>query len=361
MFKNNKWKLIVSSVIILLPIIIGAAYWNELPELMPIHWGATGPDRWVGKAAAVFGTPFVMLAVHWFALWYTSKDPKNKGQSEKVTGLLFWLCPIVSIVANGASYFVSLEYEFQLFELIIPLVLGVVFAIMGNYLPKCKQNYSIGFKLKWTLENEENWNATHRFGGKVWVIGGLAMIVGAFLPNGADIAVIILAILALGMIPIIYSYAYHKKQVKAGTAVIKPIPKSKETKIVLILTLIVTAGILVFACVVSLTGSVNISYNDDSFTLDASYWSTLTLEYDSIESIEYRESDDAGSRTNGVGNAKILAGAFRNNEFGKYTRYSYAKCDACIVLSVDGDILVISGPDTESTLEIYQTIKANIE
>ena len=361
MFKNNKWKLIVSSVIILLPIIIGIAYWNELPELMPVHWGATGPDRWVGKAAAVFGTPFVMLALHWFALWYTSKDPKNKGQSEKVTGLLFWLCPVISIAANGASYFVSLEYEFQLFESIIPLVLGVVFAVLGNYLPKCKQNYSIGFKLKWTLENEENWNATHRFGGMVWVIGGLAMIVSAFFPGKTGIIMMIAAIIMLGIIPILYSYAYHKKQVKEGRAYVKPIPKSKESKIVVILSLIVTAGILVFALIVSFVGNVSISYNETSFTLDASLWDELTVEYDSIESIEYRDSDDAGSRTNGVGNAKILAGVFRNSEFEKYTRYSYAKCDACVVLSVDGDILVISGPDAESTQEIYQTIKANIE
>ena len=360
MFKNNKWKLIFSSVIILLPIIIGIAYWNELPELMPVHWGATGPDRWVGKAAAVFGTPFVMLAVHWFALWYTSKDPKNKGQSEKVTGLLFWLCPIVSIAANGASYFVSLEYELELHKLIIP-VLGVVFALLGNYLPKCRQNSTVGFKLKWTLENEENWNATHRFGGKVWAVGGIILIVAGFLPIESMVAVMIAAILALGIIPILYSYFYHKKQVKAGTAVIKPIPKRNETKIVVILSLVVTAGILVFACFVSLTGTVDISYGDDSFTLEASYWSELTLEYDSIESIEYRDSDDAGSRTNGVGNAKILAGVFRNIEFGKYTRYSYANCDACVVLKVDGEIIVISSQNAESTKLIYETIKSNME
>ena len=65
--------------------------------------------------------------------------------------------------------------------LIVSLLLGFMFIIIGNYLPKCKQNFTLGIKIKWTLENEENWNKTHRFAGKVWFIGGFIMLLTAFL------------------------------------------------------------------------------------------------------------------------------------------------------------------------------------
>jgi len=55
-------------------------------------------------------------------------------------------------------------------------LLGFAFAGMGIYMPKLKQNYYAGFKLPWTLESEENWNATHRLAGKIWPVGGLLQI-----------------------------------------------------------------------------------------------------------------------------------------------------------------------------------------
>ena len=59
--------------------------------------------------------------------------------------------------------------------------IGVLFMIIGNYLPKCKQNYTMGIKLPWTLDDEENWNRTHRFAGFLWVAGGVVIAINAFL------------------------------------------------------------------------------------------------------------------------------------------------------------------------------------
>ncbi|MBE6972904.1 MAG: DUF1648 domain-containing protein [Ruminococcaceae bacterium] len=357
MIRDNKWKLLASSMAILLPVLFGALFWNELPEQMVTHWGINGAaDGWSSRAFAVFVLPLSILAVHWLCVFCTALDPKNKGQNKKMFGLVIWITPIVSLFANGVVYGVSLGKEFQPY-LITNLLMGTVFIVIGNYLPKCKQNYTIGIKVKWTLENEENWNATHRFGGKVWVVGGLLLLTCVFLPDGIALWGMVGSIITLVVLPIVYSYLYYKKQVREGTAVITPVPKSKVSKKVKMISLIGLAGVLVFVGLIMFTGDIDINYGGESFTIEADYWFDLTVEYDAIEKIEYRDNDNRGLRTNGLGSARLLTGAFRNEEFGNYTRYSYTGCEACVVLTVAGKILVLNGPDTQKTREVYEMLK----
>lgn len=268
---------------------------------------------------------------------------------------MLWIFPALSLFSCGIVYAASSGADVNI-GLIVPLLIGLMFAAIGNYLPKCRQNYTIGIKIKWTLENEENWNATHRFGGKVWVFGGLFMMACVFLPESLIPLVLPVSIILLAAVPIIYSYLYHKKQLKEGTAIITPIPMSKGMKRVSVVSIALLSAILIFIGFLMFTGDINVKYNDTSFTLEASFWEDLTVEYDVIDSIEYRENDDVGSRTGGLGTTRLLAGAFRNEEFGNYTRYSYTKADTCVVLTVGGKTLVIGGKDIESTKIIYDEL-----
>ena len=95
-------------------------------------------------------------------------------------------------------------------EVIMPIFIGIVFTIIGNYLPKCKQNYTIGIKIPWTLNSEENWNKTHRFAGKLWTVCGLAMILTGFFGGfWVSLPIVLLMVLA----PFLYSYSLHRKGV----------------------------------------------------------------------------------------------------------------------------------------------------
>lgn len=359
MLKNNRWKLVVSSAVILLPILLGLIFWNEFPEHMTTHWGADGnADGWSGRPFAVFGPPLFILAIHWLCVFFTARDPKNKGQNKKVFGLVLWICPVISLFANGIVYSAALGREFNSGSVTF-LFLGLLFVIIGNYLPKCKQNFTIGIKVKWALANEENWNATHRIGGKIWVAGGLLMIACVFLPERVISWALIVLLSVVALIPILYSWLYYKKQVKAGTAPAKvSVPMGRASKIILAAALIFGGGIVLFAGVLTVTGDIQLQYNDSSFTVEASYWDDLTVEYDAIDGIEYREDCEAGSRVNGFGSPKLSMGLFQNDEFGRYTRYSYTGCDACVVLTVEGKILVLSGADRESTRAIYDALLA---
>lgn len=212
MIKNNKRKLIISSLLIVLPILVGLIFWNKLPEQMATHWGSDGnADGWSDRAFAVFGLPLFLLAAHWVCMFFTARDPKNKQQNRKVFGMALWICPVTSWFANGIIYAAAFGIEFNIVALTL-FLLGAMLVVIGNYLPKCKQNHTIGIKVKWALENEENWNATHRFGGKVWVVGGLLMMACVFLPEAVIPWILIILLPIVVAIPIVFSYAYSKKK-----------------------------------------------------------------------------------------------------------------------------------------------------
>ncbi len=212
MIKNNKKQVILSSISILLPILIGIVMWNALPDRIATHWGVDGTvDGWSSKAFAVFGLPLILLGLHWICIAGTMLDPKNKEQSSKVFGMIMWLIPLISLSMNGATYAVALGYaDSMIFA--VRILVGGIFIIVGNYLPKCKQNHTIGIRIPWTLKNKENWNKTHRFAGKVWVLGGVFLLLTLFLPMAAFVYICLGVTIVMVAITILYSYHYDKKQ-----------------------------------------------------------------------------------------------------------------------------------------------------
>ena len=130
----------------------------------------------------------------------------------------------------------------------------------------------------------------------------------------------------------------------------------RMTKVVLCVSAVLVLAI-VFGCgCLMFTGDIELKYEDTSFTIEASYWKDRTVAYADVEDMEYREQFSGGSRVNGFGSSRLLMGAFKNDEFGRYTRYTYAQCEPCIVLTVEGQKLVINGSDEKHTEAIYQKL-----
>ncbi len=349
--KQNKWGLLISSIVILLPIIAGVMFWKELPEQMATHWGVGGDaDGWSNRVLAVFAVPVLMVILHWVCILVTLADKRNREQNKKALRMIFWITPMVSLFANATIYATAFGKEFSSDVAMVGLI-GLMFVVIGNYLPKCKHNYTLGIKVKWALENEENWNATHRFGGKAWVIGGLLMMVSVFLPETFMTIVVVGALIVLAVLPIFYSCFYYKKQCKEGTAVIIPMNIMYKR-----ISGIIVVGILILVIVLMFSGNITYEIEEDFFKVKATYWSDMTVDYDKITNLEYREEDEPGSRTSGFGSPRLLMGSFQNGEFGFYTRYSYTKCDSCIVIEMGDAILVISGKNEEKTREIYEEL-----
>ena len=200
--------MILTSIIILAPIVVGLILWDKLPAEMATHFDANGvADGWSPKELAVFGLPLFLLVVHWFCMAFTSVDPKRQNFSDKVIVLVMWLCPVVSIVGNGATYLYAMDNSVNTTPIAM-LLLGCVFIVVGNYMPKMKQSYTIGIKVPWALNSEENWNRTHRFAGYMYMLAGVVTIIGGFIQQ---FWLVPLALVIAALIPMAYSFILYKK------------------------------------------------------------------------------------------------------------------------------------------------------
>lgn len=206
--KEYKKTMIITSIVILLPILVGLLLWEQLPEEIATHFDFEGtPNGWTSRGFTVFGIPLFLLACQWICVTVTLQDPKRKNMSEKLLRMVFWIIPIASLIVVVASYGYALGYPTSHASWGIAL-LGVMFLVVGNYLPKCRQNYTMGIKLPWTLHDEENWNHTHRIAGFLWMFAGIVMLANVFLKQSWLVfGVVVMAV----VVPTVYSYLYYRK------------------------------------------------------------------------------------------------------------------------------------------------------
>lgn len=200
----------ITTIVCFLPIILSLALYDKLPEEIAIHFNGAGvADNYAPKAVAVFGLPFLMAAINIFTHLTINNDPKKMNAASALMYMAKWSVPVMSVILMPVTLFIALGYEIPI-EIIGPAIVGVVIVAFGNYLPKCKQNYTVGIKVPWTLNSEENWNKTHHMAGYLWILGGLAMIIGSCLRIRAfQFDLIIL--LFITIIPFFYSYLLYKK------------------------------------------------------------------------------------------------------------------------------------------------------
>lgn len=359
MIKNNKWKAILSSVITLLPIVAGLILWNDLPDNMVSHWGGDGvADGTASKAFMVFGMPLIMLAIHWLCLIVTTIVNKKTIQNSKMVTVIYGILPVFSLVVCAVTYSIALEKEWNVFML-ISLLIGLMFMVIGNYLPKTTRNRTIGVKLYWTMGNDENWNKTHRLAGRIWFWGGIAIVISSLLPAMINIIVMIVMIAISIIVPTIYSYFIYKKHRAAGIEYEQAF-NSKGDKIAVRITQIIVPLILVGVAVLMFTGDIEVACGDTEFKIVASYMDDLTIRYEEVDSVEYRNSFDAGYREMGYGSPRLSMGTFKNDEFGRYTLYAYTNAETCVVLKRGDKVLVIAAETMEETKTIYDTLSAKI-
>ena len=206
--KNNK-TLIWTSLVCLIPLVAGAVLYSRLPETVATHWDMSGAaNGWSSRAFAAFGLPGILLAVNLFVPFALRADPKRQNMSPALVSVAQWTIPVVSLLGSGLTLARALGYQVRV-ERILPALIGVLFIIIGNFLPKTKQSYTMGIKLPWTLASEENWNRTHRLAGFLWVIGGVYFVVMSFFRW--SLAGFLIPVALLGLIPTGYSYILYRR------------------------------------------------------------------------------------------------------------------------------------------------------
>ena len=200
---NRKKMILLTSLLVLIPMIVGLVLWNRLPEEIPVHFNADGnPDNWESKAFSVFFIPLFLWVVHLLTGFITLADPKKQNISDKIFMLILYICPAAGIFGSIVMYTGALNLPVSV-NMVGNLFLGIIFIVVGNYMPKTRQNYTIGIKIPWALNDEENWNKTHRFAGIIWIICGVVLLINTFL----DIMWLVPAsIAAAALLPTAYSF-----------------------------------------------------------------------------------------------------------------------------------------------------------
>lgn len=215
MNKTNS-KITIKWILAFVPLCIVVIFYNKIPNQIPIHWNLNGSvtygsqlNLWINASMSViFAILFPILR---------RIDPRGKNYDKfgkyydefQIFMMLFFIA-ITSIMVSESINPGEINVE-----KVIVILVGVLFTIIGNMMPKFKNNFFVGIKTPWTISSENVWNKTHRIGGIMWFFGGLLIIGAGILLKGTAIFVSVLIITCIiTIVPIVMSYFWYKENVK---------------------------------------------------------------------------------------------------------------------------------------------------
>jgi len=206
---------LLAIAIALIPSVYLIAIWNRIPETVALHFnGKFEADKMGDKEqlwipVGVLG--LVSLLVYFLMSNISRIDPKQKGFKPSSTfnklaaGIVIFIsalsCLIINSAYTGANVMQKLFYP----------LLGLLFIFLGNYMNNIRPNYFAGFRLPWTLSDDDNWRKTHHLAGKLWFGGGiLVVLLSLFLSFEFMRPVFIAIVVMMAIIPAVYSYRLFK-------------------------------------------------------------------------------------------------------------------------------------------------------
>ena len=206
------------SEILLIILVLGAwaagfYFYSVFPETVPVHWNIAGEvDRYGSRFEGAFILPIVVTAMYLLFLFIPLIDPKKEKyqQFQNVYHIFRYILILIMWVIYLIASFNGLGYNIRV-EIWIPLTIGLLFIILGNYMGKIKPNWFMGIRTPWTLSNDEVWNKTHRLGGKLFMLMGLLLMLSPVLPWQSLTLTLIIPVSIIALVPVVYSYLLYRK------------------------------------------------------------------------------------------------------------------------------------------------------
>ena len=197
----------------LVPFIISIVFYSRLPEQVATHWGSDNQvNGYSSRNMAAFGIPAFMLLMAVIVNVIPVIDPKRENirRSKELMAIVRWFIVLLAVMVQLVIVLSAVGISINVGS-VVSVPIALLFVVIGNYLPKCRQNYTLGIKLPWTLADEENWTRTHRLAGYVWMSGGILMMILGFFHMEPLYFTVFLSMI---LIPGVYSYLIYRK--KAG-------------------------------------------------------------------------------------------------------------------------------------------------
>lgn len=350
MMNKKKLKLLISSLVIVMPAVAAIIIKESVKRQMLGAWHF----GWI--------MPVLLVAIHIFLHLVTFRENERVGQNEKIVNITYWSIPVISVYVSALFIALSLGLD-NVIGAVLSVSFGATFIVLGNYMPKAVRNRYFGFKVKWTLANDANWAATHRFSGRILVVFGVIMLGCAFLPDVVSIIMLMVLTVLTVVAPLVYSYRFYKKQLADGTATeadYASYPHAESDKKTAKRATVVGIVIVAFVVVLMFVGKLTFTVGEDALEVKTTFGGGMTVEYADIESVEYRPERVGGTRVSGFASSKLLYGWFKNDELGSYTRYTYTDGEAAVIIHTADGIIVLADKTVEDTKAIYDAISDKI-
>lgn len=192
--------LLMTTPVILLPMVYGVAVYHKLPLRMATHWGVGNqPNGYMTRPLAVFGLPLLMALLQLLILY----TPRGKQRAPRFERLVNWIIPVTTIVMYLTTIQYNLGTKLNIWRIAV-LLIGIMFVLMGNYLPTVPQGYNRGWHPSTNLFRGQNWRKYTRIMAYVMVAGGIAMLLSLFF-NGLVSMIVVFGIILLLIIgPVLF-------------------------------------------------------------------------------------------------------------------------------------------------------------
>ena len=212
----RKW---IPLLIVAVAFIASAVVYASLPDRMPTHWNLQGEvDGWSARSWGAWMIPLMITLLWAMMRWLPSIDPRGSNYV-KFSGAFDAIMIAVMLFMLGVHAIIlraSLGYPVAL-DRVMPFGIGLLLIVIGNLLPRARSNWFVGIRTPWTLSSDRVWEKTHRFGGRLFVVGGILIALTA-LAGGVWTQWVFGAVIAACLLAaVIYSYVEWRKE-KAGSA-----------------------------------------------------------------------------------------------------------------------------------------------
>ncbi|PGZ99138.1 hypothetical protein COE51_09910 [Bacillus pseudomycoides] len=209
-------KHIFAIILISITILAWIISWPHLPNTIATHWSSSGTvNGYSSKLNGMLLMVGVMVGTYILLNVVPKIDPKKENYKKfsKSFTMITYSILVVLFIANMDIIATGLGYDLRI-NRFAELIVGILFLVIGNYLPQCKPNFFIGIRTPWTLSNEEVWRKTHRFSGKVFIVLGIIMCISTFAPAAWKSYIVLTVVLIGVVITMLYSYLAYKKEIK---------------------------------------------------------------------------------------------------------------------------------------------------
>lgn len=192
----DKKSLFVGIVICLLPILIGVYYFDVLPDQIVVHFNAKGePDNFVSKTYAIIGVPIFLAIVQVIISLVVDFDKTPKKGALIIKGII----PLISVLVQGGLIAYALDNNFNIPQLAV-FIIGIVFIILGNYLPKKEFWGKYDFNL-FGLEKGVNEQKVIRAYALHMTFSGVAIFISGFFSSIVALVLIVIFAITSAVLP----------------------------------------------------------------------------------------------------------------------------------------------------------------